>query len=75
MERFLPYQTDFNEMVEDVNEKVSTTLLSYLATRVGSADAKHVEAWSRMLAASNPPIDSSPLSPFLDAHAFRSEFY
>lgn len=27
-----------------------------------------------MLAASNPPIDSTPISPFLDAHAFRSEY-
>ncbi|KAL1410887.1 hypothetical protein Q8F55_001830 [Vanrija albida] len=45
-------KTDFNEMVEDVNEK-------------------HVEAWSQMLAKSNPPIESTPISPFLDAHAFR----
>ncbi|KAK4685535.1 hypothetical protein P7C73_g4613, partial [Tremellales sp. Uapishka_1] len=45
-------QTDFAEMVEDVNEM-------------------HVEAWSKMLATSSPPIDSSPITPFLDEHAFR----
>ncbi|WWC87977.1 uncharacterized protein L201_002879 [Kwoniella dendrophila CBS 6074] len=31
----------------------------------------HVEAWSKMLALSNPPIESSPITPFLDEHAFR----
>ncbi|KAK8865698.1 hypothetical protein IAR55_000843 [Kwoniella newhampshirensis] len=45
-------KTDFEEMVEDVNEM-------------------HVQAWSDMLSRSNPPIDSSPITPFLDQHAFR----
>jgi hypothetical protein len=63
----LTLQTDFNEMVEDVNEKVNIPSPELKLT------PQHVEAWSRMLAASTPPIDSSPLSPFMDAHAFRSE--
>ena len=37
------------------------------------ADMQHVEAWSKMLAASNPPIDSTPITPFLEEHAFRSK--
>jgi hypothetical protein len=35
---------------------------------------QHVEAWSDMLSASDPPILSTPISPFLGEHAFRSEF-
>jgi hypothetical protein len=35
--------------------------------------AQHVEAWSKMLAGSSPPIASTPITPFLDEHAFRSE--
>jgi hypothetical protein len=55
-------------MVEDVNETVSERLQ-------GSSEAhmKHVEAWSEMLSKSNPPIGSSPITPFLGEHAFRSE--
>jgi hypothetical protein len=34
---------------------------------------QHVEAWSKMLAGSSPPIASTPITPFLDEHAFRSE--
>ncbi|BEI87009.1 hypothetical protein CcaverHIS002_0703550 [Cutaneotrichosporon cavernicola] len=45
-------KNDFEEMVEDVNEK-------------------HVDAWANMLSASSPPIASTPISPFLDAHSFR----
>lgn len=33
---------------------------------------QHVEAWSDMLSASDPPILSTPISPFLGEHAFRS---
>lgn len=36
------------------------------------SDTQHIGAWSEMLAKSNPPIDSTPLTPFLEAHAFRS---
>ncbi|EKD00112.1 hypothetical protein A1Q2_05575 [Trichosporon asahii var. asahii CBS 8904] len=45
-------KVDFNEMIEDVNEK-------------------HVEAWSQMLLNCDPPIHSTPLSPYLDPHSFR----
>ncbi|WVQ97048.1 hypothetical protein IAU59_004158 [Kwoniella sp. CBS 9459] len=38
---------------------------------VEDVNEMHVEAWSKMLAASDPPIDSSPITPFLDEHAFR----
>lgn len=38
---------------------------------VEDVNEKHVEAWSQMLGASHPPIMSTPISPFLDAHAFR----
>ncbi|WRT65894.1 uncharacterized protein IL334_002845 [Kwoniella shivajii] len=31
----------------------------------------HVEAWYKMLSSSKPPIESSPITPFLDEHAFR----
>lgn len=48
-------KVDFNEMIEDVNEK-------------------HVEAWSQMLLNCDPPIHSTPLSPYLDPHSFRSEY-
>jgi hypothetical protein len=37
------------------------------------ADGQHVEAWSKMLAASDPPIMSTPITPYLEEHAFRSE--
>lgn len=49
-------KVDFNEMIEDVNEK-------------------HVEAWSQMLLNCDPPIHSTPLSPYLDPHSFRSEYH
>lgn len=35
-------------------------------------DWQHVEAWSKMLAASDPPVKSTSISPYLDEHAFRS---
>ena len=38
-------------------------------------DLQHVEAWSEMLAKSDPPITSTPITPFLDEHAFRSELH
>ncbi|WVF70673.1 hypothetical protein IAT40_005466 [Kwoniella sp. CBS 6097] len=38
---------------------------------VEDVNEMHVEAWSKMLAASDPPIDSSPITPFLDEHAFK----
>ncbi|WVW80362.1 hypothetical protein I302_102342 [Kwoniella bestiolae CBS 10118] len=38
---------------------------------VEDVNEMHVEAWSKMLASSNPPIESSPITPFLDEHAFR----
>ncbi|RXK42562.1 hypothetical protein M231_00116 [Tremella mesenterica] len=31
----------------------------------------HVEAWAKMLAATEPPITLTPITPFLDEHAFR----
>nr|XP_019001896.1 uncharacterized protein I203_05606 [Kwoniella mangroviensis CBS 8507]OCF65357.1 hypothetical protein I203_05606 [Kwoniella mangroviensis CBS 8507] len=38
---------------------------------VEDVNEMHVEAWSKMLASSDPPIESSPITPFLDEHAFR----
>nr|XP_019011869.1 uncharacterized protein I206_02704 [Kwoniella pini CBS 10737]OCF50650.1 hypothetical protein I206_02704 [Kwoniella pini CBS 10737] len=38
---------------------------------VEDVNEMHVEAWSKMLASSDPPIESSPITPFLDDHAFR----
>ncbi|ORY20511.1 hypothetical protein BCR39DRAFT_562919 [Naematelia encephala] len=38
---------------------------------VDDVNENHVEAWSKMLAASDPPIISTPITPFLDEHAFR----
>ncbi|WWD18123.1 hypothetical protein CI109_102572 [Kwoniella shandongensis] len=41
------------------------------AEMVEDVNEMHVQAWSDMLSKSNPPIDSSPITPFLDEHAFR----
>ncbi|ORX35462.1 hypothetical protein BD324DRAFT_632946 [Kockovaella imperatae] len=38
---------------------------------VEDVNEKHVEAWSNMLAKSSTPIASSPITPYLDEHAFR----
>lgn len=55
-------------MVEDINEKVS-----YESQPFGSiADIKHVEAWSAMLDANEPPIAHSQITPYLGEHAFKS---
>jgi hypothetical protein len=40
---------------------------------VEDVNETHVEGWSEMLSKSSPPIDSTPISPFLGEHAFRSE--
>jgi hypothetical protein len=52
-------------MVDDVSEKVWRLPCH--------ADIQHVVAWSEMLAQSTPPIVSTPISPFLDEHAFKSD--
>lgn len=54
-------------MVDDVNEKVGQDPL-----HIEHNSDQHVEAWSTMLAASKPPIDSTPITPFMDEHAFKS---
>jgi hypothetical protein len=50
---------------------VSRTFLSPSWVQ-NAADGQHVEAWSAMLDASKPPITSTPITPFLDEHAFKS---
>jgi hypothetical protein len=56
-------------MVEDINEKVS-----YMVFFLGSiADNQHVEAWSAMLDANEPPIAHSQITPYLGEHAFKSK--
>lgn len=37
------------------------------------ANTQHVEAWHSMLAESQPPIVSTPITPYLGLHSFRSE--
>jgi hypothetical protein len=55
-------------MVEDVNEAVSPIPES-------APDQQHVEAWAEMLSKSDPPIESTVISPYLGEHAFRSGRY
>jgi hypothetical protein len=56
-------------MVEDINEKVS---FAHPCSSGPIADDKHVEAWSAMLDANEPPIAHSQITPYLGEHAFKS---
>ncbi|WVQ85476.1 hypothetical protein IAT38_007641 [Cryptococcus sp. DSM 104549] len=38
---------------------------------VEDVNEMHVQAWSDMLGKSDPPFESTPITPFLDEHAFR----
>ncbi|OWZ55044.1 hypothetical protein LQV05_002625 [Cryptococcus neoformans] len=41
------------------------------AEMVDDVNQKHVEAWSEMLSKSKPSIHATPITPFLDEHAFK----
>lgn len=59
-----------NNTVMNLVEKFSKTDLNEM---IEDVNEKHVEAWSQMLLNCDPPVHSTPLSPYLDPHSFRSE--
>ncbi|GFZ43262.1 hypothetical protein JCM24511_00981 [Saitozyma sp. JCM 24511] len=58
-----------------LNSTVATLVQQFaksdFSEMVEDVNEMHVEAWSKMLAGSSPPIASTPITPFLDEHAFR----
>ncbi|KAL7423755.1 hypothetical protein Q5752_001338 [Cryptotrichosporon argae] len=57
-----------NSTVASLAEKFAKASFSDI---IEEANEMHVEAWADMLAKSAPPIALTPITPFLDEHAFR----
>nr|ODN93321.1 hypothetical protein L203_00592 [Cryptococcus depauperatus CBS 7841] len=58
-----------------LNSTVATLVQQFAKTdfteMVEDVNEMHVQAWSDMLSKSQPPIESTPITPFLEEHAFK----